>query len=196
MHDSVRCGWVDFNEPLEGIVLSFYADVLGLITIGMGCLVDPLGAALALPMQHPDGTYATRAEIATAWHAVKSDPACKVKGWRYAAALPANQLRLSRSEVETLIFQKLGQLDAAMRYRFDHWDDWPAPAQMGVLSMCWAMGSGFVTKFPKFTAACRRGDWATAAAECAISPERGTVVERNRRNRALFLEAAGASTSV
>ena len=190
MHPAVRAVWVEFNEDLEGVLTCLYADTLGLITTGMGNLVDPVSMAVNLPWVLPDGSEASRSEILAAWYAVKRDPLCASKGWTYAAKLPQNDIRLPLPEVHKLIARKLEQNAEAMAYRFDHWDEWPADAQLGVLSMAWAMGPGFVAKFPMFTAACRRKDFVTAAKQCIISPAKGTVIERNLRNLACFENAA------
>lgn len=190
MHRSVRDIWVEFNEPLEGIVTCMYADVLGLVTTGMGNLIDPIKSAISHPWELPSGNLATREQIARAWMAAKNDPLCAKRGWTYAAKLPANNIRLPLEYVHKLIVQKLEQHDEALAYRFEGWGSFPADAQLGIHSMAWAMGSGFPAKFPKFTAAVRRGDWEAASRECGISPAKGTVVERNRRNRLLFMNAA------
>lgn len=191
MHQSVSDMWVTFNEPLEGFVDCLYADAKGLITCGMGNLADPMGLALGYPWRNrSDGSLCSRTVIVTAWLAVKGDPDCITHGWRYAASLPANQIYLERSDIEQLIRQKLAQNDQQLTYRFDEWASWPADAQLAVHSMAWAMGTGFAVRFPKFTAACRRRDFDTAVRECAIMPERGTVIERNKRNRQLLQNAA------
>jgi len=190
----VRDAFIRFSEPYEGRVRSLYADVLGLVTVGVGNLVDPIQNAIALPFKRPDGTSATAAEIEAAWNAVKRDPLCKANGWRYAAKLPANSLRLDNKDIDALIYRRLSQFDQAMAYRFETWETMPADSQLGILSLCWAMGSGFVTKFPKFAAAIRRGDYGTAANESRIA----TIPDsngRNQANRQLFLNAARVAGS-
>jgi GH24 family phage-related lysozyme (muramidase) len=190
MHDSVKAIWVRFNEPLEGLVTCLYADELGLVTTGMGNLVDPVGVALSLPWQMPDGRPARHDQIAQAFTAVKMDPKCRVKGWTYAARLPLNNIRLTRLDVEKLIVSKLEANDVRMRARVPDWESRCADAQLAVHSMAWAMGPNFFAKFPKFTAAFIARDYMTAAAQCKIAKERGTIVERNKRNRQLLENAA------
>jgi len=191
MHQPVRDIWVEFNEPLEGLLNLMYADILGLVTTGMGSLIDPVALALPLPWELPDGSRAQRAHILEAWYAVKRDPLCAKKGWKYAAKLPRNNVRLSRVAVTELVFRKLDQNDATMAVQSSHpWDERPADAQLAVHSLMWAMGPHFWRKFPKFTASFMVGDYAGCAEECAIAPAKGTVIERNRRNRVLFENAA------
>lgn len=193
MHPSVKDIWVAFNEPLEGLVTSLYADVKGLVTTGMGNLVDPMPAALGLPWELPGGIPASHGAIEAAWKSVKSDPLCMSRGWKYAAQLPLNNIRLTRDAVSALIVRKLEEHDLRMRMRFADWEDRPADAQLAIHSMAWAMGPAFFKRFPKFTAAFTRGDYAAAANECAISPPHGTIVIRNERNRQLLLNAASST---
>jgi hypothetical protein len=49
MQASVRAAWCDFNRSLEGWVSWMYLDVEGLVTTGMGNLIDPVEAAFPLP---------------------------------------------------------------------------------------------------------------------------------------------------
>lgn len=182
--------WIEFNRPLEGVVPCFYADVKGLVTIGIGNLVDPLSSALSLPMRKQDGTLATKAEIAVAWNAVKKDSQCAKLGWRYAAKLLRNDLHLSPEDIEQLVLRKMAQHDNVFKKKFLDWEDRPAGAQLAVHSMAWAMGSDFTRKFPRFTKAFIAGDYSTCSRECDITDAEGTVVLRNARNRKLFLNAA------
>lgn len=202
MHDHVREQWVDFNSPLEGLLTRLYADVLGLVTTGMGNLLDtfagdPTDSAwravrplvLGLPWTVSGGIAATPGEVESAWRAVRNDPKAAKQGWKYAVAIPANKIRLQLVDVEALILRKLETNDAALAKKFDDWEDRHPDAQMAVHSMAWAMGTDFTRKFPRFTASFTEGDYQAAAAECAISPPHGTIVERNRRNRMLLLNA-------
>lgn len=189
MHQSVKDVFIPFSEPLEGIVPRLYADVLGLVTTGMGNLVDPMPYALALPWELPGGIPAPKDAVVRAWTAVKNDPLCASRGWRYACGIPANNVRLSSDAVHALILDKLESNDKAMLVRFPDWESRPADAQLAAHSMAWAMGPGFWHKFPRFTVAFKAGDYRVAAKESAISPASGTVIERNARNHALLINA-------
>jgi len=189
MHPSVKDRWIAFNEPLEGIVYNMYADVKNLITCGMGNLIDPKVGALSLPWQKPDGSLATYNEISAAWDAIKRDPFSASRGWKYAARLPGNALRLSRPAVETFIFDKLRDNDRSLAKRFPNWENIPSDAQLAIHSMCWAMGPNFFSGFPRFTSFIKAGDYKAAAEECTIHPEMGTIVKRNALNRELLRNA-------
>jgi len=190
MHQAIPDIWFAFNTPLEGDVPRLYADVKGLITCSMGILVDPMPAALAIDWELPGGIPASKDVVARAWRAVKNDPKCAKLGWKYAAGLPENNVRLSPETSRRLVLDKLESNDLRMRIRFPDWNDRPADAQLAIHSMAWAMGPMFFKKFPKFTAAFTRGDYETASDQCAISPAYVTIVERNARNSQLLLNAA------
>jgi GH24 family phage-related lysozyme (muramidase) len=188
----VRDRWLEFTEPLEGGVPYFYADIRGLITIAYGDLVDPLSAALGLPMLRLDGTYATRDEITAAWLTVKGDPSAATRGHLYARGLTT--LRLSPQGMSDLAQAKLEANDAVLRARLTGWEDYPACAQMALHSLAWACGPGF--HFPKLASACAVGDWDAASIHIQMnewSPEgrhNAGLVPRNRANRTLMLNAA------
>jgi hypothetical protein len=74
---------------------------------------------------------------------------------------------------------------------FINFDSWPADAQLGLLSMAWAMGPGGPGGFPNFRTACQRLDFNTATPECKMN-EAGNagVAARNQANFTLFSNAA------
>ena len=49
MWDSVKQGFRAFTLPLEGEIAWMYLDTLGLVTVGLGNLIDPVELALELP---------------------------------------------------------------------------------------------------------------------------------------------------
>lgn len=196
MHAVVVDKFHEFSEPLEGRVRHFYADIKGLITIGVGQLVDPVSAALALPMRRPDGTPAGRDEIAAEWARVKQHtcgacpkcprPECISRlGWRAATGLTL--LRLPDEDIDRLVERKLLDNERELRRFLPGWDSWPADAQLALMSWAWAVGPH--AHFPRMMAHLRNGSFNFAAEEIEISPRVGTIVERNRRNRALLLNA-------
>ena len=79
--DLVRAGWPAFTSPLEGRIAWMYLDVLGLVTIGLGCLIDPIGGAMGLPFVLPSGEPASKADIEGAWRATKCEPPGRRAYW-------------------------------------------------------------------------------------------------------------------
>jgi GH24 family phage-related lysozyme (muramidase) len=190
MRQAVRDAWWDFSEPLEGYVPHMYADVKGLITTGVGNLIDPLVYALQLPWKRGDGSAATRDEIVADWAAVKNDPRMARDGHRRAALV--TRLRLTKDDIKALVAAKVEQNWRHMRSRWGVIDEFPADGQLGLCSMAWAVGPAF--RWPMFEAALKRKDFAVMATECTLQ-EKGNpgVRPRNVYNRRLFLNAAAVT---
>lgn len=193
MKTSVAGAFRGFNEPLEGVVHHMYLDILGLVTVGVGNLIDPISEALKLPFRFRNNPaqMATQAEIAAEWNALKANTALAKKGHRAAAKVA--QLELSDASVGDLIQKRLLDNEKKIKKQatFAKWDSWPADAQLAVLSMAWAMGPNGFSKFPRFSAACAAGDFRGAAANCRMA-EAGNpgVVPRNDANQLMFRNAA------
>lgn len=193
---NVRAGWVVFNAPLEGVIPWMYLDVKGLVTTAIGVLIDPVEQALYLPWVHKvGGEPATREQIRAEWLAIKGQPALAKQG--AAAAGQLARLRLTPSGVEQVTLAKLDVMARALVESFPGLPSWPWQAQMATLSLCWAVGTALPRGWPRLTASLRAQDWTAAAEECEIRSEGNPgVVPRNRRNRALFLEAAQLGATV
>ncbi len=194
MRESVRQAFPDFTDKFEGKVAFMYLDVLGFVTIGRGNLIDPLGGdVLKLPFIHRDGgAPATHDEISAEWNAVKLlQSLAKSGGLAFGAH---THLGLSPAAIDALTFKKLADNDAKIAARFPGYSDWPADAQLGVMSMTWAMGANF--RFPNFEAAVAALDFRTAAKESRINPNANPtqpnpgVIRRNQANQILFTNAA------
>jgi hypothetical protein len=77
------------------------------------------------------------------------------------------------------------------RTEFAEFDDWPADAQLGLLSMAWALGPAF--RFLNFQAACQARDFRTAAVESHMNDTNNPGLRpRNKANFQLFESAAEA----
>ena len=198
MFPAVQSGFPTFSTKFEGRVPFMYLDVLGLVTVGVGNLVDPVLAAQALPFRFKNrpgiaapGSTATADQIAAEWQALKNDPSLKTRG--YKACEPITQLELSDDAIDSLIIDRLTKNESFLKRQrwFQDFDTWPADAQLGLLSMAWAMGPAGPGTFPSFRVACQRLDFNTAAAQCKMN-EAGNpgVVPRNQANFTLFSNAA------
>jgi GH24 family phage-related lysozyme (muramidase) len=189
MHKSVLDAWPAFSHPLEGYVHSMYLDVKGLVTTGVGNLVDPVSEALRLPWKHADGRLAGKDEVGAAWHSLKSQQKFAKLHWKYAAKL--NDLRLTDEDIDALVVQRLAANERYLKKAFPKWDEWPADAQLCCLSMAWAVGAGFPGIFKNFTKFANLDDWVSAKA-CAKIKTIGNpgVVPRNRNNELCLDNAA------
>ena len=198
MRQSVQTQFRSFNEPLEGVVKYMYLDIKGLVTVGVGNLIDPVSAALELPFQWKNkpgvkkpGGAATKAEIQTEWQKLKDDQTLAHKGHRACAKV--TDLELSDASIDDLISRRLLSNQGFLKKQkaFADFENWPADAQMGLLSMAWAMGPGGPRAFHTFSAACATADFDVAAENCRMS-EVGNpgLVPRNRADKLCFHNAA------
>jgi GH24 family phage-related lysozyme (muramidase) len=193
MQNSVRAAWRRFNESLEGLIPWMYLDVKGLVTTGMGNLIDPVATATPLPWLDEAGNPASTDAIAAEWTTIKTATALARQGAQAAKAMAT--LHLDDPAIDSLILNKLSQNEKILvAYRpFADFPNWPADAQLGLLSMAWAMGSGFGPGFPRFAQACSAGDFATAAADCQMNAAGNPgLVRRNTANQQAFTFAANA----
>lgn len=202
MYPSVRDAWLDFTKPLEGGVPWPYLDILGLVTIAYGNLIDsskgmingkpdpmPWRAALALPLVKPDGSPASAQEITDAWRAVKGQQQLAQQGYRAAARW--STLRLTDDGMAQVALAKFDIFDTELHRRFPEIDEWPADAQLATMSMAWACGAWFV--FPRLVLSLHDKDFARAAQECHMN-ETGNagLIPRNKANKQLYMNAQRA----
>lgn len=183
---SVRAAFVPWSEPFEGRVNHMYLDTLGLVTTAMGNLIDPVNSALKLPWLRADNSIALGGEIIAEWQAIKGNTALAKQGANAAATYC--KLHLSSAGIDLLIQSKLDD-DVTLlmtQSAFQDFADWPADAQLGLLSMAWAMGPSFSGDYPMFCAAVSKDDWKTAAAECEMQDAGGGIDRRNEATKLAF----------
>lgn len=160
MRPAVEHSFTAFTSPLEGVTNFAYLDIKGLVTTAIGCLVDPVEAFLGLPwIRKGTGLPAGIDEQAAEWHRVKALTALAPHGG--GAFKSSAQLLLTIAGVEALVQRRLGLDDDYLNDIFPLYYQWPADAQLGLLSMAWAMGPAF--HFPLFAADSTRWDFAAAA---------------------------------
>jgi hypothetical protein len=187
-----------FNTKFEGCIPFMYLDIKGLVTVAVGNLVDPVELAKALPFRFKDkpgidapGTQAMPDQIAAEWQRLKSNPSLAREG--HTACEPITDLELGDDAIDSLIADRITRSQTFLKRQqwFADFDSWPADAQLGLLSMAWAMGPAGPGNFPKFRAACQNFDFNAAAAECKMD-ETGNpgLIPRNQANFALFSNAA------
>lgn len=189
MHTSVEKAFVQFSTPLEGCVTSLYADVKQLLTVGIGCLCDPVSMALDLPWVLPDGSRPSRDEIARQWRLVKADATRLSKlHWKYAA--PLTTMRLTDEGVLDVAIGRLRANEKVLRGYFPNWDLFPADAQLACCSMAWAVGAGFPQIFGNFRQAANAQNWIAAIAACGIRTDGNPgIVPRNAANKLCLANA-------
>jgi GH24 family phage-related lysozyme (muramidase) len=190
VYSSVRTAFAPFTKTFEGRVPWMYLDAKALVTVAVGNVVDPVDAAISLPfVRKTDQRAATRDEIRAEWQLLKDKSELAQKGYRACEAITS--LRLTEATMDDLVHQKLDADESVLKTAFPDWDSWPADAQLGVLSMAWALGAGFPVHWPKFASAAKAQDWFAAAAGCKIREvgHRGVKL-RNVAHVVLFNNAA------
>jgi hypothetical protein len=187
MNPDVQRQFSSFTERFEGHVDFMYLDVKGLVTIGRGNLIDPVDVAVSLPfvLKSDPATAATREQVAAEWASVKGRTDLKMRGGVAFGAV--TKLAITEETLTDLVSRKLSSNVATLKNSFPDFDTWPADAQLGVLSMAWAMGPAFSHMFPHFTQTCLGRDWVGAANNCKMD-ETGNpgLKPRNAANVVLF----------
>jgi hypothetical protein len=116
-------------------------------------------------------------------------------GWK--ACEKICQLELSSDAIDDLVSKKLAENETTLKKQFKDFDQWPADAQLAILSLGWARGAaGFETAMPKFSRFLSQPggpDFAGAATECRLTKDEKTDYShfmRNNANQQLFRNAA------
>lgn len=190
MRPIVQQNFFQWSRKFEGYVQHMYLDVKGLVTTGVGNLIDPVSAALSLPWRYTTGILADRSAILAEWSRIKSHTELAKQGFRAAGKIAT--LHLDADAIESLVKQKANSFWDWMRtHYFPDCDSWPACAQLATLSMAWALGPGFPVTFKNYAAAAKRQDWKACAAACGIKTAGNPgIVPRNAANVALLLKAS------
>jgi hypothetical protein len=161
MRSSVLSTFPSFTAGFEGRLSYMYTDVKGLVTTGVGNLIDPIGAALGLPWKNnSDGSAASQDEIIQEWNTVKS----AWPGVQSTGDHAITQLHLDPADIDALVASKAQQNDTFIRGQFAGYDNWPGDAQLAIHSMAWAQGANFAG-WPHLSAAlnAQPPDFMTAA---------------------------------
>src|SRR5689334_22442277 len=125
MHPSVRSQFRAFNEPFEGSIPYMYLDIKGLVTVGVGNLIDPVGLATALPFRFKStGGPATTEQITAEWQKLKNDTSLAKRG--HLACKPITELELNDDAIDALIAERLAGNEAFLKKQsaFSAFDSW------------------------------------------------------------------------
>lgn len=184
MRDSVRTAFPGAVVQHEGRCGYMYLDTRGLVTTGIGNLIDPVSLAFELPWLHPDDSPASHADIEREWKRVNAMRSGMVAG-RYRGP---GSLHLADDAVDALVASKRDQFWDTLTGYFPGAPDWPADAQMGLLLHAWAVGPhAYRRHWPKMSAALDACDWATVAEQCVMPKARAS---RNAAHQLCFNNAA------
>lgn len=189
-----------------------FPDVKGLVSTGMGLLLDGGIDPTSLPWRHGiGGDLATTGEIQNAFQTVKDagggpffdENGAVIDSSRKSGLGGGNafwqnltDLRLDADGMAQAVKQKLDQNESILRATFPGYDAWPAEAQVGLNSLAWARGAAFPgsgkAAYPHFTTALKSmpPDFVAAAVESHLD-ETGNagVGPRNDAQFVLFHNA-------
>lgn len=188
MRQSVRSAFFDFTAKFEGVVAWPYCDVLGLVTVGVGNLIDPIDAAIGLPWIHEsDGSTVAGYELIEAWNRVKNDKSLAKLG--HLAARHVTDIRLTAEGITELVHGKLDSNWEHLLRRFPNMEEWPADGQLMVASVAWAAGPDW--KAPLFDGFARDMDFRGMAKQCWLNDANNPGLHpRNLANVKLATNAA------
>lgn len=190
---SIRAGWIAFNRNLEGEIPWPYLDIRQLVTVAHGVLVPNRQVLLTYRWRSDvTGERATAFEVNAAWDALMGDAATRARMARLGAGEARRHVKITLppEELERVTLAKYDEQERDLLRRYPALPSWPVEAQTVCMSIAWAAGTG--AAFPKMYAALHRGDWLTAADECALRVDNpdgsrnAGLIPRNKRNRALL----------
>lgn len=181
MKESARKEFVPFTSKFEGVCKHMYLDVKGLVTSGIGNLINDSDRASVLPFKRQDGSPASKSEIIEEWNYVKSRQDLRFRGGMIYQSI--TKLRLTNEGVLELVLGHLKSDEVWLRKYFPNYDEFPADAQLALHSMAWANGAAFSPGYPTFTKHAKVLNFRGCANECWIGPilpTKDTPVENRR----------------
>lgn len=194
MRPAARAAFRPLSERLEGKTRHPYADVRGLVTVSVGCLIDPFHLALTLPWMIGDRP-ATTTEVQADWQAIKQLGNTWDKPWTAKRQEALTQIRLTDDGVERLMGDRLEANRAYLQAKlFPEWPEYSADAHLAIMLTAWAIGAAFDKASPPrpaLVAAIRERRWADAKVHARLR-EQGNpgVIDRNRAIERCFDNAA------
>ncbi len=185
MKTAVRDYFITFNRPFEGIVNHMYQDVKGLVTVGLGNLIEPIQLGWDYPWKRKDGTLASQSEYIAEWNIINGTESLAKDGWTAATRLC--KLHLTDEDVAKLVYQRMDSNEAELKRRVKNYDSLCADAQLFLHSWAWAVGPA--ASYPRMLKLINANEFAKATQECDINPKVGTIILRNAANQQLLMNA-------
>ena len=207
MYPSVKSYFIAFNQAIEDRIDYMYLDIKGLVTVGIGNLIDVENAGdkknlekimkelVTLPFvykkgQRDAGKPASKADIEAEWKRVKDKQELAKRGAPFFSDLT----KLELQAIDHLVFKTANTMERELKMdpAFQGFDQWPADAQLGLLSMSWALGATKLkANWPHLKTACKQQDFDAVLKHSEIHTAGNPgVVKRNIANRRLFNNAA------
>ena len=216
MQDQVRDNFMEFTEKLEGDVRYMFLDNQFRVGTAMGIDLDANAQGRSTPdVSEREGipkatklrwrvrgnppakpVYASKAQIEAEWRKIKAMWIWGVQEASYYFYNAPTTLEVDDTVVKKRVEELLNGNERLLKlWWFPDFEQWPADAQLAVLSMTWSGVGTLTTKSALlvdpdgFRTACKKMDFEAAANLCAFRNPTGSIVTRNKRNRDLFLNA-------
>lgn len=145
----------------EGVVPWLYLDTKGLVTTGIGFLVDgPTEDFFTMGWKSSDGSLSTRQELQAAYNAIKARQDLKNLGGGSSVFAQLTSVRLGppstpinqvTPEIERIFRSKVISFENSLRSQLPAFDTWPADAQVALMRHAWAAGPS-LANWPHFKA--------------------------------------------
>ncbi len=191
MRASVRNYFIEFSKPFEGAVYHMYQDSKGLVSCGIGNLIEPMQLGAGYPWRREDGSLATKLEYEYEWNIINSKPELAQQGWTGATRFC--RLHLTPEDVATLCYAKMDSNEARIRKHVPNFDEHCADVQLMLHSWAWAVGPD--ASYPRMLKLITAKGYNAATSECDINPKVGTIILRNAANRQLLINGTAVRDS-
>jgi GH24 family phage-related lysozyme (muramidase) len=175
-------GALEMLKTYEGCFPFMYLDSKGLVTVGVGFLLDSADSAAAYSflLNHAPQA-ASPDQIMAEWNHLKSQATPHLETYYQ----PFTTMQMQQADIDAMLTQKVNIFEGVARKTFANWDDFPVPAQLALIDMIYNLGS--LSGFPMLVAYAKAQDWANCAAQCfRIGPN----AQRNQETKDRFLAAA------
>jgi hypothetical protein len=190
MRSAVREQFMPFATRFESLIPWMHLNKQGEVVIALGCLLEPIDRALALPWTTRDGVEVSEQNLIGAdWIRIKRNRMLAHAGPARAASY--TNLLLTQAGLEKVVLDRLDAIESfIIRPTFRTWDDWPADSQLATLSMAW-IDPNLPEVFPKWKKAARNHNWRICSQQCCFATtRRPELAARNYAHRRMFEAAA------
>lgn len=179
-------------EKFEGRVSWLYLDSKGNVTVGVGCMLPNVEAALQLPFMISgmgEDFSATPQQITEDFNSVSVMPANKLPTFYERAS----SIFLMDDEIDSLLLKTITTLDSALPRIYPAYPSWPIPAKLAALDMGYNLGlTKLANGYPHMNMYLNasRPNFIAASLQCARNSSDPAFNVRNLWTKNQFLEAA------
>jgi GH24 family phage-related lysozyme (muramidase) len=169
----------------EQVVLYFYLDTKGLVTIGAGNMVPNVDAALLLPLRHANGMPAKASEINADYRRVAAMKPGMLPHFYFCPT----SLALAVADEQQLRLKRCAEFVRELQHEFPGFDTFPRGAKLGLLDMIYNLGLVRLREYRHLYETVKIRSWSAASAVCARDVADEAFARRNAWTRSQFLNA-------